>query len=63
MDDLLNLPEISIRLRAKRLNENIQVLKSREKEISKKEEELSALEVKIKEKEDLFLKEESELKK
>jgi hypothetical protein len=63
VDDLLNLPEISIRLRAKRLNENIQVLKSREKEISKKEEELSALEVKIKEKEDLFLKEESELKK
>lgn len=48
VDDLLNLPEISIRVREKRLKENINIIKIREEELQRKEQELSTKEINLK---------------
>ena len=51
VDDLLNLPEISLRLREKRLKDNKVVLKKREEDLMKREEELIKQETNFKNKE------------
>ncbi|KRX09205.1 Protein kinase-like domain [Pseudocohnilembus persalinus] len=43
VDDLLNLPEVSLRLREKRLKENTQVLENREQELQQKDKYLQDL--------------------
>ncbi|EDK31484.1 Serine/Threonine kinase domain protein (macronuclear) [Tetrahymena thermophila SB210] len=61
VDDLLNLPQISMRLREKRLKENQSVLKQREDDASKKEETLNAMENSVKLREDQFTKQQEEI--
>ena len=51
VDDLLNLPEISLRLREKRLKDNKVVLNKREEELKKREEQLMKEETNFKNKE------------
>jgi len=51
VDDLLNLPQVSLRIREKRLKDNQTMLKKREEEIAAKEEELRELERKVASKE------------
>lgn len=62
VEDLLNIPEISRRLREKRLKENQVILKKKEDEILLKEEELMNLEDSLKQKEQNLLEEEEKYK-
>jgi len=69
VDDLLNIPEISMRLRDKRLRDSKNTLKKREEDLKKKTESLEGLEknLKIKEsalkqKEDMLLEQEKRIK-
>lgn len=61
-EDLLNIPEISRRLREKRLKENQNILKKKEEEISAKKKELSLLEENLKKREQALLEKEEAYK-
>jgi serine/threonine protein kinase len=51
VDELLNIPEISMKLREKRVKETVTLIKKKEDEISKKEKELQELEIALKNRE------------
>lgn len=61
IEDLLNLPQVSLRLREKRLKENLLKLKKYEESINIKEEELKKKEKLLEEREDNITKKESSL--
>ena len=62
VEDLLNIPEISKRLREKRLKENHSILKKKEEELKVKEQELIFLEENLKKKEQELNEEEEKIK-
>ena len=62
VEDLLNIPEISKRLREKRLKENQMILRKKEEEIAQKELELKTLEENLRRKEQNLIEEEEKIK-
>ena len=62
VEDLLNIPEISKRLREKRLKENHLILKKKEEEIAQKEQELKMLEENLRRREQNLTEEEEKIK-
>ena len=62
VEDLLNIPEISKRLREKRLKENHMILKKKEEEIALKEQELKMMEENLRRREQNLAEEEEKIK-